>query len=136
MDGKTLSILPLATDGPRRIDRTDPGPLLHIGPGAAARAAARTPAAGGRKFAFVSDALGIPNVWVAPSDLMSGGRFKFDDYFSTLDRIKEPVPESRDLFSTPHHSAAEAARYRFCKQRYREALVTAIDRVAADWAGR
>lgn len=85
---------------------------------------------------IVADALGIPNVWVAPSDLMSGGRFKFDDYFSTLDRIKEPVPEGRDLFCTPHHAAAEAARYRFCKQRYREAIVAAIDRVAADWAGR
>jgi len=84
---------------------------------------------------IVADALGIPNVWVAPSGEMSGGRFKFDDYFSTLDRVKEPAPECRDLFTSPQHFAAEVAGYRFCKQRYREALVAAIDRVAAAWAG-
>jgi len=84
---------------------------------------------------IVADALGIPNVWVAPSDMMSGGRFKFDDYFSTLDRVKEPVPECRELFTAPHRFADEAAAYRFCKRRYREALVAGIDRVAEAWAG-
>lgn len=85
---------------------------------------------------IVADALGIPNVWVTPSDDMAGGRFKFDDYFSTLDRSKEPAPECRDLFTMPQCFAAEVAQYRFCKQRYREALVAGIDRVAAAWTGR
>jgi hypothetical protein len=84
---------------------------------------------------IVADALGIPNVWVAPSDEMSGGRFKFDDYFSTLDEAKQAVPESRDLFLAPQRLDAAVGRYRFCKQRYREALAAACARVAKPTAG-
>lgn len=84
---------------------------------------------------IVADALGIPNVWVAPSDAMVGGRFKFDDYFSTLDRAKEAVPESRDLFAHPRRYGALVGTYRFSKDDYRRALQSActrlVDRLAA-----
>jgi pyruvyltransferase len=80
---------------------------------------------------IVADAVGVPNVWIAPSDAMAGGRFKFDDYFSTLDRPKEPVPESRDLFSHPHRHQAGLGRYRFSKADYRQRLAAACARLAA-----
>lgn len=79
---------------------------------------------------IVADALGIPNVWVAPSDVMAGGRFKFDDYFSTLDRPKEPVPECRDVFDHPGRYEAAICRYRFSKADYRQALADACRRLA------
>jgi|688.fasta_scaffold22280_4 pyruvyltransferase len=78
---------------------------------------------------IVADALGIPNVWVAPGDGMSGGRFKFDDYFSTLERGKEPVRGGPDMFRAPERYDAEIGRYRFCKRRLRQALAAACDRV-------
>ena len=79
---------------------------------------------------IVADALGVPNVWVTPCDAMAGGRFKFDDYFSTLDREKPPVPEGPDLFLNPGRYDAQADRYRFCKRRYRESLADACNRLA------
>ena len=77
---------------------------------------------------IVADALGVPNVWVAPSDDMAGGRFKFDDYFSTLDCGKECVPDSPEIFDHPRALAASVGRYRFCKETYRRALAAACDR--------
>ena len=82
----------------------------------------------------VADALGIPNVWIAPSAGMAGGRFKFDDYFSTLDRPKEPVPEGRDVFDHPGRHEAAVGRYRFSKPDYRRALADACRRLAAQLA--
>jgi pyruvyltransferase len=79
---------------------------------------------------IVADALGIPNVWVAPSDGMAGGRFKFDDYFSTLDAAKTPVPETADLFANPSRYAATVGRYLFSKADYRTALAAACADVA------
>lgn len=79
---------------------------------------------------IVADALGVPNVWVAPSGAMAGDRFKFDDYFSTLDRPKEPVPESRELFVDPGRHAATVGRYRFSKADYRQAIATACANLA------
>jgi hypothetical protein len=84
---------------------------------------------------IVADAMGIPNVWVAPGDEMSGGRFKFDDYFSTLDRGKQPVPECRDLFLAPGRFDAAVGRYRYCKRRYRETLAAACARLTPPAAG-
>jgi pyruvyltransferase len=40
---------------------------------------------------IVADAYGVPNAWLAPSSGMIGGRFKFDDYYSTTDRRPEPI---------------------------------------------
>jgi pyruvyltransferase len=79
---------------------------------------------------IVADALGIPNVWVAPSDDMSGGRFKFDDYFSTIDRPKECVAESADLFAHPARYEAGVGRYRHSKPEYRRRLAAAGATVA------
>lgn len=78
---------------------------------------------------IVADALGVPNVWIAPSDQMAGGRFKFDDYFSTLDADKACVPESREIFDRPHLFEAAVGRYRFCKATYQRALAAACDRI-------
>ncbi len=85
---------------------------------------------------IVADALGVPNVWVSPTDEMRGGSFKFDDYFSTLDRAKLAVPESADLFAAPEAYTAGLGKYRFCKQRYREALAIACGRVSKNAAPR
>ncbi|MBR9766418.1 MAG: polysaccharide pyruvyl transferase family protein, partial [Rhodobacteraceae bacterium] len=41
---------------------------------------------------IAADAFAIPSLWLAPSAQMQGGRFKFDDYFSTLDAPREPFP--------------------------------------------
>lgn len=79
---------------------------------------------------IVADALGIPNVWVAPADSMTGGRFKFDDYFSTLDAPREPVAESPDIFGRPEAYPAAVGRYRFSKADYRRVLAGACDRLA------
>lgn len=79
---------------------------------------------------IVADALGVPNVWVEPSAAMVGGRFKFDDYFTTLDRPKMPVPEGRDIFAQPRSYEASVGRYRFSKPDYRRALTAACARLA------
>jgi hypothetical protein len=39
---------------------------------------------------IVADSLGIPNAWIESPDLI-GGRFKFDDYYSSLDVCENPV---------------------------------------------
>jgi len=80
---------------------------------------------------IVADALGVPSVWVAPSRDMVGDRFKFDDYFSTLDLAKECVPESRAVFDAPGSFAAGISRYRYSKAEYREVLVRACTEFAA-----
>jgi len=71
---------------------------------------------------IVADAFSIPNVWIAPSEAMAGGRFKFDDYFSTLDAPKECVPEAAALASRPDTLPARVGRYRFSKSAYRARL--------------
>jgi hypothetical protein len=78
---------------------------------------------------IVADALGIPNVWIAPSDAMVGGRFKFDDYFSTIDRPKECVPECGEVFQRPGVLAAGVGTYRHAKEELREALVNGCRRL-------
>jgi hypothetical protein len=39
---------------------------------------------------IVADSLGIPNRWLAPAIGLHGGRFKFDDYYSSLGLDAEP----------------------------------------------
>lgn len=85
---------------------------------------------------IVADALGVPNVWVGPSDEMVGGRFKFDDYFSTLEEPKECVRESNDLFARPESFAAAVGRYRFCKRALRTGLQGACCRLAESLGAR
>lgn len=76
---------------------------------------------------IIADALDTPNVWVAPSETMVGGRFKFDDYFTTIDQAKEMVPDSAELFDRPSVFDATLSRYRFSKTRYRSALAAAAE---------
>lgn len=71
---------------------------------------------------IVADALGVPNVWVAPSENMMGSRFKFDDYFTTIDEPKEMVLDTPDVFLNPGSFAASLGRYRFDKAAYRARL--------------
>lgn len=78
---------------------------------------------------IVADALGVPNVWVGPTTDMVGGRFKFDDYCSTLTEPKECVPESDDIFTRPETFAAAVGRYRFCKRTLRAGLESACRRL-------
>lgn len=40
---------------------------------------------------IVSDAYSVPNVWVKLSFKLSGGDFKFQDYFSSVGRKSEPI---------------------------------------------
>lgn len=75
---------------------------------------------------IVADALGVPSVWVAPSKDMQGGRFKFDDYFTTIDAPKDPVPESSDIFLHPASYAASVGHYVFDKAAYRARLRAAF----------
>ncbi len=74
---------------------------------------------------IVADALGVPNVWIAPSDRMVGGRFKFDDYFSTLDQPKVCVPLRPELFSAPGVFAPSVGTYRHSKDVLRASLAAA-----------
>ena len=74
---------------------------------------------------IVADAVGVPNVWIAPSDKMVGGRFKFDDYFSTLDQAKACVPLCPELFSAPGVFAPSLGTYRHSKDALRAALASA-----------
>ena len=77
---------------------------------------------------IVADALEIPNIWIAPGRAMVGARFKFDDYFSTLDANKDPHPFTLDTFrGTPAH-AFDVRRYRYDKKTYLEALQQAVAR--------
>jgi pyruvyltransferase len=85
---------------------------------------------------IVADAMGVPNVWVAPSKDMRGGRFKFDDYFTTIDAPKDPVPENPDLFLEPNRYAASLGHYRFDKQAYRAQMRTALREIEANLQAR
>ena len=81
---------------------------------------------------IAADALVVPNVWISPSEKMAGGRFKFDDYFSTIDEPKEMVPETEEIFSNPHKFDAGIGHYRYSKSRYRVVLSQAVEALAAE----
>lgn len=75
---------------------------------------------------IVADALGVPNLWLAPSAGMVGGEFKFHDYYSTLDRPKPPHAPTRAFLTAPPSDQFTAGRYLFDKARYLEAIRTAM----------
>lgn len=81
---------------------------------------------------IVADALQIPNLWIAPSSTMAGGRFKFDDYFSTLDEPKQPVAATDDVFRFPEKYPFAISQFRYSKREYAAALSEAIRGFAAN----
>jgi pyruvyltransferase len=79
---------------------------------------------------IVADALGIPNLWLAPAASMVGGEFKFLDYFSTLDSAKRPHAATRELLASPPEEFS-AGRYLYDKDAYHAALRSALRASAA-----
>ena len=78
---------------------------------------------------IIADAFGVPNGWVAPSDSMKGGDFKFRDYYTTTDRGKIAIPLARLSDAITAKSVdVFVSRYRFEKQSY----MAAIRKAAAD----
>jgi len=80
---------------------------------------------------IVADAFDIPNVWIAPSESMTGGRFKFDDYFSTLDQAKPPLEVTEDLFHNSSKYPFLVSRFKYSKTDYCEALTQAFARLSS-----
>lgn len=76
----------------------------------------------------VADALGIPNIWIEPTPSMAGGRFKFDDYFSTLDKAKEAHEETEAMLRAPPKSAFSVGRYVYDKAAFAEHIQMSVSR--------
>ncbi len=76
----------------------------------------------------VADALGIPNIWIEPTPSMAGGRFKFDDYFSTLDKAKEVHEETEAMLRAPPKSAFSVGRYTYDKAAFAEHIQMSVSR--------
>lgn len=75
---------------------------------------------------IAADALKIPNIWLAPSIDMHGRAFKFRDYFSTLDREKDPVSIKDFRGSTVKDLPYSVGKYLYDKQKYLEVLQAAL----------
>lgn len=75
---------------------------------------------------IVADALGVPNLWLAPSGSMAGGEFKFHDYFSTLDAAKTPHVVTASLLGGAPQDLFQTGRYIFDKAHYLEAIRKAL----------
>jgi Polysaccharide pyruvyl transferase len=75
---------------------------------------------------IVADALEIPNLWVAPSDKMMGGRYKFDDYFSTLDAPKTMHSLTPQLLRSLPDSEFSVGQYKWDKVEYRRVLKASL----------
>lgn len=71
---------------------------------------------------IVADGYGVPNAWLAPSDCMIGGRFKFDDYYSTTDRSPEPVRLDPAQWDCPRDWGLSVANYLHDRRHFLEAL--------------
>lgn len=80
---------------------------------------------------IVADAFGIENLWLGPATGMHGGRFKFDDYFSTLDAPKHPHPMTADLLRAPPLADFSVGRYQGDKAAYHRLLKAAVQEGAA-----
>ena len=75
---------------------------------------------------IVADTLDVPNIWIEPGKKMAGYRFKFYDYFSTTDALKEPYPFDLETFiDTPIH-LFEISRYMYDKKIYLDAIREAV----------
>lgn len=75
---------------------------------------------------IVADALHVPNVWLEPSASMKGGRFKFDDYFTTIDTPKQPMEFSATSVVSASASQFTVGAYIYDRQRLMEAFHQAV----------
>lgn len=82
----------------------------------------------------VADAYGIPAIWVDPAPGMVGGRFKFDDYFTSLASAREPVG-LRALAEGARDLPWEVARARGDKRAYLEHLRRGVAAFLAESGG-
>ncbi|WP_010140276.1 polysaccharide pyruvyl transferase family protein [Oceanicola sp. S124] len=80
---------------------------------------------------IAADAFSIPSLWLAPSEQMQGGRFKFDDYFSTLDATRTAYPITAALLRDPPLAEASVGRYTGHKAELQAHLSAALTEGAA-----
>lgn len=82
---------------------------------------------------IIADALEIPNAWIAPGPNMAGERFKFYDYFSTLDEGKEPHAFDLETFIRSPVHLFEISRYKHDKKVYLDVIRHAVSTQAQVW---
>lgn len=75
---------------------------------------------------IVADALEVPNVWIAPGPNMTGDKFKFYDYFTTMDTVKEPHPFHLETFTRSRAHLFEISRYKHDKKIYLDVIRHAV----------
>ncbi len=54
---------------------------------------------------IVAESYGIPNHWASPGEGITGGRYKFDDYYSAFGVTREPAPVTELL--DRHHALTQ-----------------------------
>ena len=79
---------------------------------------------------IVADALDVPNVWIEPGSSMEGGRFKFDDYFSTLDEAKIARAPNKQTFLEAKRTDFTVSKFAFDKRDLLEAMTQTIGQYA------
>ena len=76
---------------------------------------------------IVADALNIPNVWLEPSQNIVGGRFKFNDYFTTVDGNTESISLLELDGGNPNAFLYDVRDFKFNKLDYRSFLIDAMN---------
>jgi pyruvyltransferase len=72
---------------------------------------------------ILADAYRVPNSWLAPTDEMHGGKFKFGDYYTTTCEPKEPTNLALNCLSTEaKHADYYVSPYRYSLTDYRAVL--------------
>jgi len=72
---------------------------------------------------IVADAMNVPNIWMKPSSKMTGGAFKFDDYFSTVDGNKVAVSDYSELDAIDKSTHFIVSEYKYSKVDYIKNLI-------------
>jgi pyruvyltransferase len=74
-----------------------------------------------------ADSYGIPNAWLSPHESMIGGKYKFDDYYSTTRSPKQPIHRMRkeDWF-TSESIDFFVSEYLYDRDEYRRDLASRI----------
>lgn len=74
---------------------------------------------------IVADAMEVPNLWLEPTRNMTGGDFKFRDYFTTLEKPKQPYHISQLNDRDPDLNDFEFGYYIYDKKNYLDRLIQA-----------